>query len=90
MARPKTSRRFPRIEPINSDIGDDVGYVAFVLHFYTVLDHQRVVVVALTGQDVPVVKSLGVACLVVSEVPCTNYGGVVSGRFHQLLRLNRT
>src|SRR5262249_47339523 len=48
-------------QPVYAQLGDDVGGVALVLNLLAVMDHRRVVVDALAGQDVPLVEAGGIA-----------------------------
>ena len=45
------------LQPVEGELGDDVGDVTLVLHALAVADHRRVVVDALPRQDVPVSRS---------------------------------
>ena len=65
--------------PVYGQVGDDVGHVALSLHGLSIVDEGGIVVVALTGEDVPIVE----ACWVAGEVPLADDAGFVAGLLQQ-------
>ena len=62
-------------QPVQCQLCGDVGCISGVLFLYTVVNKERIVVIALTDKDIPVIESGGVG----GEVPFTNYGSLVPG-----------
>ena len=59
---------------MEAGVGDDVGDVADVFFSLSHFDENRIVVKSLSGQDVPVVETGGVAF----EMPLSDHGGLVT------------
>ena len=68
------------LQPLDRQVGDDVGHVARVLHLLAVPDHRRVVVHALPRQDVPVIEAGRIA----DQMPFADQGRRVAGLLQQL------
>ena len=68
------------LEPFDGLVSDDVSDVAFVLDGGAHLDGRRIVIHALAGEDVPVIKALGIG----HEMPFANDSGLVASRLHDL------
>ena len=68
------------LQPVDREIADDIGHVAFVLHRFAVIDHRWIVIGTLPRQDVPIVKAGRVG----AEVPFPDDGRRVSGLLHRL------
>ena len=49
------------LQPVECEIGNDIGYITLVLHTLAVTNHRRVIVLPLVGKDFPVVKTCGIA-----------------------------
>ena len=69
----------PAIQPVQRHIGGDVGAVALAHHLFPVPDEDGVVIVALAGEDVPVVEARGIA----HQVPFAHHGRLVAARLQQ-------
>ena len=67
------------LEPVDREVGDHVGDVTLVLHALAHLDHRRVVVAPLAGQDVPVIEAGGIG----HQVPLAEDRGLVAGGLEQ-------
>src|SRR5262249_7351439 len=61
-------------EPVDGEVGDDVGDIALAFGLLAVVDHGRVVVLALAGKDVPVIEPGRIG----DEVPFADHGGLVT------------
>ena len=68
------------VEPVDREVGDDVGAVALDLAAALGVDQHGVVVVALPGQHVPVIEALGIG----AQVPLADHRGLVADRLQQL------
>ena len=61
--------------PVDSLIGNNISGITFYLYSFAIhLDEGRVIVVALSRKDFPMVKALRVA----NQMPFTNHGCLVS------------
>ncbi len=67
------------LDPIDRQIADDVGHVAFVLNLFAVANHGRVVVDALAWKDVPMVEASWVG----HEMPFADERGGIAGLLEQ-------
>ena len=72
--------RIPLLQPLDREVSDQVGGIAFVLHLLPIVDHRRVVIDPLPGQDVPLIKARRVA----AQVPLADDCGLVSRCLQQL------
>ena len=68
------------LQPVEGEIGDDVGGVTLVFDALAVVDHRGVVVDPLARQDVPFVEAGRVA----DQVPLADDGRLVAGGVEQL------
>ena len=66
--------------PVYGEVGDDVGDVSLSLYFLAIVDERRIIVVALSGQDVPVVEAGGIA----RQMPFAHDASLVAGLLQQL------
>ncbi len=67
--------RVALLEPVEGEIGDQVGAVAGVLLAAGGRDEGGIVIDALAGQDVPVVEAGGIG----DQVPLADHGGLIAG-----------
>ena len=68
------------LQPVEGDIGDNVGGIAGVFDRFAVANHRRVVVRPLASEDFVKVKSGRPG----SQVPLTDHGGLISASLQQL------
>ena len=67
-------------EPVEGDIGDDVGDVAGILDGLAHADHGRIIVDTLAGEDLPEIEAGGIG----AEMPLANDRGLVAGLLENL------
>ena len=65
-------------QPVECEVGYDVCGISLVVNFFAHVVHHGVVIRALSGEYVPVVKSGGVIVPAVSEMPFAHHCGLVS------------
>ncbi len=68
-----------RLDPVDREVGDDVGGVPLDGAPTLGRDERRVPVVPLAGHDVPVVEPFRVVALAVAHVPLADHRGAVAG-----------
>jgi hypothetical protein len=66
-------------EPVDGEVGEDLGDVAGAFDARAIADHGGVVVLALVDEDVVVVEAAGFG----AEVPLADEGGLVAGLLEQ-------
>jgi len=72
-------RAISRADPVDRVVGDQIGHIATAFHHPPVsFEHHRIVIVALAGQDSPVVETGRIVARAVTQMPLTDHGCLVS------------
>ena len=74
----------PISEPVKGEVCDDVCDIALIVFFLSQFRHGRIMVIALSGQNIPIIESSWVVNAAVAEVPFSDEGGLISRLLQKL------
>ncbi len=74
----------PCIQPLEAEIGDNVGCVSLILSEYSVFNHWRIKIGSLTDENVPIVEAGRLSM----QMPFSNYRHLIPPRLEQFWKGN--